>query len=760
MKYKLSGSTKIPKAKAATFNFKTFESDSLDETIKFLNTHAVVPCRLRGGHRRSENIEEIYPWIRLDIDVEGESKIVDAALKDLMYIKKPSTSHDKNPYKWHYYIPVDGTFQSYESYKQIYMRFLEEFGLDIKDTSLKSIVQNTNPYGLKGTEITEVNSGKMWVVPESPGKGETQKNNMSKRRHSNISKKEIKKALKQIDPKDFDTREKWMPVIAAIYNTFGSDKGRKIAIDWSMGDPSAFEQDGFENLWSQLEDGQYGEKVDPTMLFNLAYPDSIDPMAGFKASAKKKKKSTLKIIDKKEKKKAKAELLDQEMEAIEREKGEIEYDPRLFPAGIRSYMQESASDLGLNFSATVPYTMMMLSQLIGDRVQIRMAKPWLHTPIIWGLNIAGAGVGKSPLTKKLSFPLWDIQKKRIKKHDRDMKDYKYDIHTFQQELKKGDATPEDEPEKPQLEMIVMDEFTVESLYDQLESDSGIMVWKDELKSLFIQNEKTDLLRTKLISAWSGQSIIRNTKGNGANVLTDPFVRVGGNVQPEVVKKILSDNKSGFNADGFIVRFQLIAHLKKIKTVWGDTEEYDTDAFARERYETACKKLLKGKSKVLQLRGESDLILRKYMRSVEDDIKDASSQFEQEFISKIGSLLGSLIVILHELSHDKKETLVTPEIVKAAITITETARDNATHLYGTEKREEVEAEIAENVIEQWLESDTGIKHLGKKGQAMSASDIAKDYLNKKVTTQQAVEYFEESSKYNVLKIGRGHKIVKI
>ncbi len=368
-------------------------------------------------------------------------------------------------------------------------------------------------------------------------------------------------------------------------------------------------------------------------------------------------------------------------------------------------------------------------------------------------------MGKSPLMKKLAFPLWNLQKKRIAKFEREDKDYRFDFHTFQQDLKKGDAIPEDEPEKPRLGMIIMDESTLEALYDQLEKPEGVMVWKDELKSLFIQNEKTDLMRTKLISAWSGQSIIRNTKKSGDNILFDPFIRVGGNAQPEVVKKILSDNKSGFNADGFIVRFQLIAHLRKIKTVWSDDEDYETDAFAKEKFETACKKMIKGKSKVLQVSGDTNLMLRAYMRSVEDDIKEAGSQFEREFISKIGSLLGSLLVILHELTTDKKkETHVTPEVMKAAIAITETARDNATHLYGTEKREEIEAEVAGSMIEEWLQSETGQKHLGKSGQDMTSGRVT-DFLNGKVTTQQVTEYFTNESKYKTLKAGRGFKILK-
>ncbi len=106
MEYKLYGSSKIPKDKAATFNFKPFETDDLKEVVKFINTHSVIPCSVEDGHRLKNNVKGIYPWIRLDIDVKGEARAIDKALKGIQYIKKPSTSHLKHPYKWHYFIPI------------------------------------------------------------------------------------------------------------------------------------------------------------------------------------------------------------------------------------------------------------------------------------------------------------------------------------------------------------------------------------------------------------------------------------------------------------------------------------------------------------------------------------------------------------------------------------------------------------------------------------------------------------------------------
>ena len=194
MKYKLSGTRKIPKDKAATFGFKTIETDDIKQLVKFLNTHAVLPCKVKGGHRLTKNVKEIYPWIRLDVDLPGEAKKIDKALKDIKYIKKPSTSNAKNPYKWHYYIPIKNVSQNYDAYKLQYWAFLKDHGIELHDKALASVVQNTNPMGEEGIQITHVNGGKgkkYWTAPDV----KVPKRKKSKKKHSETSRDEIKKIL-------------------------------------------------------------------------------------------------------------------------------------------------------------------------------------------------------------------------------------------------------------------------------------------------------------------------------------------------------------------------------------------------------------------------------------------------------------------------------------------------------------------------------------------------------------------------------------
>jgi len=195
---KISGTKKIPKDKAATFGFKLFETDSKKEFIKYINTHAIVPVVLKKGHRKTENVKEILPFIRLDVDTKGMSKKVEKALKKCAYFKKPSVSNirlDKK-YKWHYIIPILNVSQNYDEYKLQYHKFLVEFGIDSEwvDMSLQSPVQNMNPAGEKGIKLTEYHKGKVWEAP----KVSIPKRPKNKKKYSKLSKDEVKRILSRL----------------------------------------------------------------------------------------------------------------------------------------------------------------------------------------------------------------------------------------------------------------------------------------------------------------------------------------------------------------------------------------------------------------------------------------------------------------------------------------------------------------------------------------------------------------------------------
>jgi hypothetical protein len=344
MIYKISGSSKIPKKKAATFGYSEFETEDIHEFVEYINTHAVLPSKVKGGHRLTDNVEEIYGWIRLDVDIKGEAKRIDKALKKVMYIKKPSTSHLDNPYKWHYFIPIDNVSQSYDAYKLQYYEFLNEFNIDLSDKSLASVVQNTNPMGKDGVNLTVLNKGKVWKAPNkvAPKIIKLEKNSSLK-----TPKSKIKSALARISPNC--SYKDWYTVGMALYD-WCPKRGFKLYDKWSKGGDS---YDGTtQDKWNDFSKNATGA-VTVGSLMHLAYGevdkfDNEQPLTKEKKEEIKKKKEKKVKKEKEEKKQLLAdfdpynvggELTEDKLESMKNMR--ILYD-NIIPEGQHTFIYGSA----------------------------------------------------------------------------------------------------------------------------------------------------------------------------------------------------------------------------------------------------------------------------------------------------------------------------------------------------------------------------------------------------------------------------------
>ena len=239
MKYRISGSDRTTKEKGTTFGYKLFETDSEKKFIKYVSTHAICPAVFKKGHRLVDNITEILPFIRLDVDVKGMDKKVQKALRNskLAFIKKPSVSNiekGKN-YKWHYIIPISNVSQNYDEYKLQYYKFLVDCNIDTAwvDMSLASVVQNMNAGGKQGVKITTPSKGKIWEAPKvkAPKKPKIEARKL-KGKELKAQYGQAKDKLKSLNPNMMYPR--WIEVGMALHTTFG-DTGFKIFNKWSKG---------------------------------------------------------------------------------------------------------------------------------------------------------------------------------------------------------------------------------------------------------------------------------------------------------------------------------------------------------------------------------------------------------------------------------------------------------------------------------------------------------------------------------------------
>ena len=281
----LSGSSKIPKTKSATFGFKNksvqLNKQGLETLVTYINTHAIIACNIKKQHRNRENIENISNFFRIDVDLEGMSDKVEKKLNKakLFYIKKPSTNNDKSPYKWHYLIPFDNGFEgktvmeSYAGYKIQYELFLIKLGIKREwvDLALKSVVQNMNPYkNGKAVEDanskTVINKGLVFqaepkiVLPKPPA--------VKSKTNQKTKKSEIVKALNKIDVNTSSYMD-WFTIGMALYD-YCPKRGLKLFKRWSK-DYNDYDEYEINDKWNSFVSGDIDGDVKIATLMHMAH---------------------------------------------------------------------------------------------------------------------------------------------------------------------------------------------------------------------------------------------------------------------------------------------------------------------------------------------------------------------------------------------------------------------------------------------------------------------------------------------------------
>ena len=292
MNYKISCAVpETVKGKATTFGYTELPKEHQTQKgfIEFINKYATIPVAVTGGHRHMDNVTEIFGWLRFDLDEEGEEAILEPLIQDYYYIKKPSTNNDEFPYKWHYFVQVSNPAQNYDQFKDQVLQFCKD--IKLKDMAVtNSVTQNMNPYKgdlKRAIELTTVNEGKTLALPEpreiapAPVADGIHFTDLDTGEVSEVvvgmGSDELRERLATIDASC--DRATWMAYNASAYN-IASDKkeARNLCLEWSQ-TANNFTEDGFEDLWIQIENGAFGKKYKGGMLIKDSNDSGyIDPV--------------------------------------------------------------------------------------------------------------------------------------------------------------------------------------------------------------------------------------------------------------------------------------------------------------------------------------------------------------------------------------------------------------------------------------------------------------------------------------------------
>ena len=245
---------------------------------------------------------------------------------------------------------------------------------------------------------------------------------------------------------------------------------------------------------------------------------------------------------------ARQELLEEIRSFRERLATRVSLD-QVFPPGVASAINTYAAQQGLAPEGFILPILCAAASIMGNRVNATPipGDDWTEPSILWGINIAVAGGGKTPISRSsIEKPLLPWQIREREKHAEALRRWKHDRAQAEREAKAAaseaggsDSDPLEEflAENPQpaRRHLVINDATFEKLEMILENGStpGLLAYHDEMGQWFSQlcrnPQASD--RTKWLSLYPGSSIVTDRVGRDDVLVAHPAVSLMGNLQP-------------------------------------------------------------------------------------------------------------------------------------------------------------------------------------------------------------------------------------
>ncbi|NDP20796.1 MAG: DUF3987 domain-containing protein [Paludibacter sp.] len=171
-------------------------------------------------------------------------------------------------------------------------------------------------------------------------------------------------------------------------------------------------------------------------------------------------------------------------------------------------------------------------------------------PQLWVMNVAPSGIGKTEPDKKAFKTLIESDKASYETYKQERNEWR----TESTACKKQNLQ---EPEKPTVKQILIDDCTPEALYLALENNSGLTLHSDELNTWFsnIGRYSKSGEVGRYLSIFDNTSFPINRKADEPIFVHEPYLNIAGGIQPEVLEETLQLNQMRKN--GFAQRFLFV-----------------------------------------------------------------------------------------------------------------------------------------------------------------------------------------------------------
>jgi len=235
---------------------------------------------------------------------------------------------------------------------------------------------------------------------------------------------------------------------------------------------------------------------------------------------------------------------------------------KLLPHPLGPWAVDTAERMNAPVEFTATAGLIALAGVVGNRVLVAPdpeADPgWLEAGNLWGLLVGEPGTKKSPVMERAFAPLHTIEAELHRENQRALDEWELD----KRNRKKGDPVTEDDLHPPAEQALLSHDITPEKLAELLEHNpSGLVTFQDELLGLVASWERPEKSgeRQFYLKLWNGlsQHTVKRIK-RGSHYLPLCTLSLIGGAQPGPLRRYILEAAKGWNNDGLLHRFQLLA----------------------------------------------------------------------------------------------------------------------------------------------------------------------------------------------------------
>jgi len=251
-----------------------------------------------------------------------------------------------------------------------------------------------------------------------------------------------------------------------------------------------------------------------------------------------------------------------------KKKETLPFPVHVFPEIIQKFIRKANDTLKYPVEYLASSILFAASVATGKAVKIQIKKGWTESSILYIALVGRPGINKSHPLKFALTPLLEIDKRNHEIFSSDFDKYE---HVSSLSKKERENEGFDEPVKPILKQMIVNDFTPEALNEVHSNNKrGLGVFKDELTGWlndFNRYHKGSDQQFWL-SNWSGATITVNRKTGKPIFIPNPFISVCGTIQPAILDEFAKDK---MNKNGFTDRI-LFAYPENLKKPYLDDEE--------------------------------------------------------------------------------------------------------------------------------------------------------------------------------------------